>query len=227
MKKTQFIIKTIVLFLFQSLVTVVGWIIIPVFLKRVEEFDCTNGYRTYRFKDKWFDDIFGNSEDGIDYDVYSLEKLGGIDKINLWTRYKWCAHRNPIHNLALHMGVNEEIVGYSWHGNRYTEDRVGHEGFVYSEAIGVSGKVYPMIRWCKLSKVAEYISNTLRLIWYVCVYVYRFLRIGDFEKFGFTYVHNVGVEMNIGYKNFNVQEVPAKYSYSFTVSFNPLKRFEP
>lgn len=88
------------------------------------------------------------------------------------------------------MGVNETIINYTWVGNRYTEDRVGREGFVYSEAVGQSGKVYPMYRWCKL--------------------LYK------------TY----GIEMNLGYKNFNITEFPKAYSYSFTIAFNPFKKFE-
>lgn len=107
-----------------------------------------------------------------------------------WTTYNWCVNRNPIHNLALKMSVNEVITHYTWIGNRYTEDRIGREGYVYSEAIGISGKVYPMFRWCKL----------------------------------FTSTH--GIELNIGYKNFNIQELNKHYKYSFTVSINPFKKFE-
>ena len=188
MKYTQFAVKAIVLFVFQLLMTVVGWVIIPFYLKRVEEFECEHGYRTFKFKDKWFDAIFGNREDGIDGDIYYREKY---QTFNLWTRYNWVAIRNPIHNLALKMGVYEVITSYTWKGNRYTEDRIGHEGFVYSEAVGASGKVYPMYRWCKL--------------------LYK------------TY----GIEMNLGYKNFNITEFPKAYHYSFTVSFNPFKGFEP
>ena len=191
MKYVVFVLKSIVLWVFQGLVTVIGWMVIPFFLTRVEEFDCLHGYRTFRFKDKWFDNIFGNYEDGIDYDVYSLEKLGGKEKLNLWTRYKWCAYRNSVHNLALRMGVNEKIVEYTWKGNRYTEDRVGCEGWLYSEAKGESGKVYPLFRWCKM------------------------------------WLPGRGVEFGIGYKNFNIKEVPAFYTYSFTVSINPFKKFEP
>lgn len=90
------------------------------------------------------------------------------------------------------MGVDEEIVDYQWKGEIDAEDRVGHEGFVHSTAIGKSGKKYQMWRWCKL--------------W--------------FSRYG--------IEMNIGYKNFNIQpkDLPKHYKYSFTVSVNPLKRFE-
>jgi len=35
-----------------------------------------------------------------------------------------------------------------------------------------------------------------------------------------------GIEMNIGYKNFNIGEIPKYYRYSFTVSINPFKKFE-
>ena len=177
------------LFIFQLLMTVVGIILIPFFLFRTESFECkaVESLPSIRFKDKWFDSIFGNSEDGLLGDKPYKAKTAP----SLWATYNWCAIRNPIHNLALLMGVNEEIVGYTWVGNRYTEDRIGHEGFVYSEALGVSGKVYPMYRWCKL--------------------LYK------------TY----GIEMNLGYKNFNITEFPKAYHYSFTVSFNPFKGFEP
>lgn len=177
------------LFLFQLFMTVIGWFILPFFLKRVEAFECEHveSRPSYKFKDKWIDTIFGNREDGIDGDKYYYKKY---DKLNLWTRYNWVAHRNPIHNLALKMGVDEVITDYKWDGNRYTEDRLGHEGFVISYATGLSGTVYPMLRWCKL------------------------------------WTKNYGIECNIGYKNFNIQEVGEHYKYSFTVSVNPFKRFE-
>jgi len=40
---------------------------------------------------------------------------------------------------------------------------------------------------------------------------------------------NRGIEFNFGYKNFNVQpnDLPKVYRYSFTVSINPIKKFEP
>lgn len=190
MKYMWFVIKTFGLFVFQTIMTVVGWFVILPLLTKVEQFDCEHDESrpNYKFKYKWFDSIFGNSEDGVDGDAPYKAKYNGI--LNLWTRYNWVAFRNPIHNLALKMGVNEVITSYSWKGNRYTEDRVGHEGWCYSEAVGESGKVYPMFRWCKL--------------W--------------FGKYG--------IEMNIGYKNFNITEVGKKYTYSFTVSINPFKKFE-
>lgn len=189
MKYAIFVAKTLILFIFQLLMTLVGMILIPFFLKRTEAFECEHeeSRPSIRFKDKWFDSIFGNSEDGLLGDVYYKAKTTP----SWWTTYNWCALRNPIHNLALRMGVNETIVNYTWIGNRYTEDRIGREGFVYSEAVGASGKVYPMYRLCKL--------------------LYK------------TY----GIEMNLGYKNFNITEFPKAYHYSFTVSFNPFKVFEP
>lgn len=162
-------------------------VLLPFFLKRVEPFECEHGYDTYRFKDDLIDCIFGNREDGIDGDIYYKEKY---QTFNLWTRYNWVAIRNPIHNLALKMGVDEVITSYTWKGNRYTEDSIGREGWCYSEARGRSGKVYPMFRWCKL--------------WF-----------GD-----------IGIELNIGYKNFNIKDVCEHYIYSFTVSVNPFKKFE-
>ena len=122
--------------------TLVGMVLIPFFLKRTEAFDCEHeeSRPNIRFKDKWFDAIFGNSEDGLEGDKYYKAKTTP----SWWTTYNWCANRNPIHNLALKMGVNEVITHYTWIGNRYTEDTIGREGYVYSEAIGASGKVYPM-----------------------------------------------------------------------------------
>lgn len=186
----MWIISTVLMFLFQTLMTLIGYFILPFFLKRVEPFEGSNEYskEALRFKDKWIDYIFGNSEDGVDGDIYYKRKY---DKLTLWTRYNWVALRNPIHNLALKQGVDETIVSYTWTGNRYTEDRIGREGYVHSVAVGESGKKYHMIRWCKL--------------WY----------------------KGYGVECNIGYKNFNIKEVGKHYKYSFTVSINPFKRFEP
>ena len=68
------------------------------------------------------------------YIVYAMADFvsllfAGTEVETYWLRYNWTAFRNPIHNLALYMGVKEPIVGYVWFGNRFTEDRVGHEGF--------------------------------------------------------------------------------------------------
>ena len=175
--------------IYQQIVTVLGWFFIPFYLFSVESFDCSHveSRPNVKFKNSWFDSFFGNSEDGLDGDVPYKAKYRSL---NWWTRYNWCAFRNPIHNLALRQGVNEVIIDYVWKGNRYTEDRIGHEGYCYSTAMGASGKEYKMFRWCKL-------------------------------LFG-----NCGIEFNFGYKNFNIQEVNQRYQYSFTVSFNPLKKFE-
>ena len=176
------------LFIFQLFVTFLGILMIPFYMFSTEDFVCSHkeSLPNKKFCNSWFDSIFGNSEDGLLGDVYYKAKTTP----SWWTTYNWCAFRNPIHNLALRMGANETIVNYTWVGNRYTEDRVGREGFVYSEALGESGKVYPMYRLCKL--------------------LYK------------TY----GIEINLGYKNFNITEFPKAYSYSFTIAFNPFKKFE-
>ena len=176
------------MFIFQLVVTAIGWILIPLFMFRQEEFECehTESRPNRRFKDKWFDAIFGNSEDGNDGDKPYKQKF---TELTWLTTYNWAAFRNPIHNLALKMGVDDFIEDYKWIGNRYTEDRIGREGFVYSRAYGTKG-TYDMYRWCKL------------------------------------FYKDYGIEMNIGYKNFNIQEVNKKYRYSFTVSINPFKKFE-
>lgn len=149
MKHAWNITVILVMALFQLIMTVIGWVLVVPFLKRVEPFECEHeaSRPNVRFKDKWIDSIFGNSEDGLGGDIYYKAKY---KELNLWTRYNWVAHRNPIHNLALKMGVNEVIMDYNYIGNRYTEDRIGYEGFLYSEAKGISGRVYPMYRWCKL-----------------------------------------------------------------------------
>ena len=188
MKYLLFVVKTLILFIFQLIMTLMGMVVIPFFLKRTEPFECEHedSRPSIRFKDKLFDAVFGNSEDGLEGDIYYKAKTTP----SLWTTYNWCAIRNPIHNLALRMGVNAVITKYTWIGNRYTEDSIGHEGYVYSEATDINGNVYQMFRLCKL--------------WY----------------------KGYGVELNIGYKNFNIQEVDRYYKYSFTVSFNPFKKFE-
>ena len=184
------IIKFFMMFIFQLLVTVLGIFLIPMFMFRQESFECEHkdSLPNKRFKDKFFDNIFGNTEDGNLGDKPYKQKFS---KLTFLTNYNWCAFRNPVHNLALKMGVNEVITDYKWVGNRYTEDRIGREGFVYSTATGKSGKKYDMYRWCKL------------------------------------FFKNYGIEMNIGYKNFNIQDLNKHYRYSFTVSINPFKKFEP
>jgi hypothetical protein len=150
-----FILESFIKLIFQLFMQLIGIFLIPIFLFRQEEFqpehECSrilpDGSKNKRFKDKWFDNIFGNSEDGNCGDSSYFNKYS---KLGYWTELNWCAFRNPIHNLALKMGVDDYIVGYKWKGNRYTEDRIGREGFVYSIATGSSGKKYEMIRWCKL-----------------------------------------------------------------------------
>ena len=186
------------MFILQIVLTITGWFVVPIgmlFMETFQPLNLTSRYKWQkRFKWKWFDSIFGNKEDGI-ADIYYTKKYAPFPKDykpTFWRTYNWLAFRNPIHNLALKMGVQDVIVGYIWQGRVDTEDRIGHEGFVYSEAIGKSGKRYPMYRWCKL--------------WF----------------------KDIGIEMNIGYKNFNVhkEELPKFYRYSFTISINPFKRFE-
>jgi len=190
------VIKFLVMFIVQLVITVIGYFLVPIFMSRMESFTPTNKTSRYpwqkKFKDKWVDAIWGNNEDGI-ADVYYMKKYGKPEdyKPTFWRTYNWLAFRNPIHNLALKMGVDDLIQDYKWIGNPNTEDRIGREGFVWSVAYGK--KEYHMYRWCKL--------------WY----------------------KDIGVEMNIGYKNFNVDvnKLPKRYKYSFTVSFNPFKKFEP
>ena len=185
----------LLMFIYQLAMTILGWFLIPLFMLRQEEFTPSheesrilpNGTRNLRFKDKWFDYIYGNSEDGNCGDKYYFEKY---DSLNWWTTYNWCAFRNPIHNLSLAIGVDAYIEQYTWQGYRYTKDTIGYEGFVYSEAVDSEGRIYPMYRWCKL------------------------------------FYKDYGIEMNIGYKNFNIGEVNKDYKYSFTVSVNPFKKFE-
>lgn len=187
------ILKYTLMFIFQLVMTLVGMIIIPLFMLRTEKFACEHDQSrpNRRFKDKWFDSIFGNREDGIDGDRPYKNQHNG--KLTWWSTYNWVAIRNGIHNLSLRLGVDEEIVDYQWVGFRNTADTIGKEGFVHSTAIGKSGKKYQMWRWCKL------------------------------------WTGKYGIEMNIGYKNFNVQpkDLPKHYKYSFTVSINPFKQFEP
>jgi len=192
------IAKFLVMFIFQLIMTIIGWFVIPIGMLWMEEYVPSNRTSVLvpnqkRFKWKWFDAIWGNSEDGI-ADIYYVKKyVNDVSKYEAtwWRTYNFMALRNPIHNLALAMGVHDFIDDYKWKGNRYTEDRIGHEGFVWSTAIGVDGTEYHMYRWCKL----------------------------------WTKTH--GIELNIGYKNFNIGKLPKYYKYSFTVSINPFKKFEP
>lgn len=189
MKYIIFILKSFCMFIFQLFFSLMGIFIIPFFLKRVESFVCDHedSFPSFRFKDKWIEKIFGNSEDGVDGDKPYKTKYN--NNLNLWTRYNWVAFRNPIHNLALSMGVNETIISYSWVGNRYTEDKIGHEGFVYSEAIGASEKIYPMYRWCKIlfknyGIEANFGYKNFNIIDFPKFYKYSFtVSINPFKKF--------------------------------------------
>ena len=236
------LLVTLVLFVFQLVVTVIGWFLLLYFTHKVEPFECVSvdSRPTTKFKNPWIDFIFGNINDGLEGDAPYRAKYKG--KLTWWTRYNWCALRNPINNLKLHMGVDEVVVDYKWEGFRYTEDRIGKEGFVYSEATGLSGEVYPMYRWCKLFKTSEVIYNILTFIGSCYNYieqnvigVYKLVKelllegtldTNRFKKFEFAWETGIGIEANIGYKNFNVVEVGKHYVYSFTVSVNPIKRFE-
>ena len=137
-------------FIFQIVMTIVGIVVIPLFLFRTEHFTCEHkeSMPARRFKDKWFDSIFGNREDGIDGDKPYKEQHNY--KLNWLTTYNWVAIRNGIHNLSLRLGVNEEIVSYKWVGRVDTADTIGKEGYVHSIATGKSGKKYQMWRYAKL-----------------------------------------------------------------------------
>jgi len=76
------IVKYLFMFIFQLFITVVGIVLIPLFMLRTEEFEPEHkeSMPNRRFKDKWFDSIFGNREDGIDGDGPYKAKYKGIRK---------------------------------------------------------------------------------------------------------------------------------------------------
>jgi hypothetical protein len=47
----------------------------------------------------WLDWCYGNRQEGINY-------FGKVENNGFWQRYKWCALRNPTHNLAI------DVLGY-------------------------------------------------------------------------------------------------------------------
>jgi len=238
-------VRVVIYWLLQPVMTVLGCIILPFFMTRVKPFECINvdSRPNTRFKDKWIDAIFGNINDGNEGDAPYKAKYKGV--LTWWTRFNWCAFRNPVNNLKLWQGVDEEIIDYQWDGYRHTEDRVGREGFVISYAIGESGKIYPMLRWCKLSKTLEVFRNVLYYIFFILGIIlnnnlvffrYDVANIVKNRKFSLSneyikysdwkWESNIGIECNIGYKNFNIVEFPKHYKYSMTISINPFKKFE-
>ena len=154
LKHSKLIIFEMILFIFQSvfkllsilILSLIGMILIPIFLLRTEPFDTINplaktlpnGEKNRRFKDKWFDSIWGNEDDGIYGDINYWNKH--FHKPSFLSAYIWTAIRNPVHNFTKRIGVNTTIV-------RYDVYRFG--SLIYSKAYGVNNKVYPMIRFKK------------------------------------------------------------------------------
>ena len=142
-----FLIASICKILLELVVTLIGMILIPLFLFRTEEFEpvymnariLPNGKRNMRFKDKWFNSIWGNDEDGIYGDSNYLKN--NFHKPSFLSAYVWTAIRNPINNLSKRLGVDDYIITYEEH-------KLG--SLVYSEAYSASNKVYPLLRFKKI-----------------------------------------------------------------------------
>ena len=181
-----FLITSIGKILLELITTLIGMIIIPFFLFKTEEFKpvhvnariLPNGEKNRRFKDKWFDSIWGNEDDGIYGDINYWNKH--FHKPSFLSAYVWTAIRNPIHNLSKRLGVDDYIIAYEEH-------KLG--SLVYSEVYNASGKVYPLLRFKK------------------------------------TWNNGKWTDIYIGYKNFNVNEVPKHYTYQFGLKFNVLRGF--
>ena len=192
-----------------------GYFIILWNIKKVEPFNCTHeeSRPNVKFTNEWVDSIWGNKEDGLDGDKPYKQKFS---ELTLWTRYNWTAIRNSIHNMALTDGVHEKIIDFVLIGDEEVQDRIGKEGEQYSIAYGESGRKYEMYRKCKISPTATKIARGYYKI--------------KSMIFGSEYddKRQYGLEYTIGYKNINVNrnELNKFYEYSFTISWNPIKKFE-
>jgi len=142
-----FLIASIGKILLELITTLIGMILIPFFLFRTEPFIpahknariLPNGKRNRKFKDTWFNSIFGNNEDGIFGN--SNYWRNNFSKQSFISAYVWTAIRNPIHNLSKRLGVYDTII-------RYEKYKFG--SLIYSKAYGTSGKVYPLLRFKKV-----------------------------------------------------------------------------
>lgn len=139
-----FLIVSIFKIILQITIELIGLVLIPFFLFRTEPAEVDNdkarilpnGKPNRKFKDKWFDYIFGNKNDGIygDWNYWFINKR----KPSYLNAYIWTAIRNPIHNLSLKMGVDDLIADYQeYHLTKY---------LVYSIATGTKGK-YRLLRY--------------------------------------------------------------------------------
>lgn len=138
-----FLVVSIIKILFQLVLEIIGIFLIPIFLLRTEEFTpknslariLPNGKKNRKFKDKWFDSIWGNENDGIYGDI----NYWNVDKRppSYLNAFIWTAIRNPIHNFSLKMGVDDIIVKYEeYHLTKY---------LIYSIAYGK--KKYRLLRY--------------------------------------------------------------------------------
>jgi len=148
MKHIKQIAKILAIFSFQFVMMILGLVVVAIALFRTEPFKCNNPQikDARRFKNKWIDAIWGNEDDGIDGDTYYSAKYS---KLTYWTSYNWSALRNPVNNLGMRLGVNDNIVEYKVYGKKHVSDKIGQEGFQYTEAITDSGKVYPLYYYTK------------------------------------------------------------------------------
>jgi len=211
MKHLKNILRILGVFIIQVFFIIIGPIVVGLALlfNRIEPFDPISkaSRPNHRFKDKWINAIWGNDDDGIDGDIYYLlVHVNG--KRNFWTRFNWTVLRNPVHNLGLKLGFNGIAVRH-----------IGfRKGFKKSECVT---KIYNNdYNNCLDSKpnrtgfeyTEVYKKNGKMYPMYRLRWKYPFIK--------------YGIKCNIGWKNFNVSELPKHYKYTFTILVNPFKTFK-
>lgn len=196
MKHILNIIVILALFIVSLFFTVIGFLILPIaVLFREKTISLNETSNQEKFKWKWVDKIYGNKYDGFG-DIY-YKRDYPID--TYWSRLNWCMLRNPTHNLAISMGVdNKAIVKSEIYGNpNVTDDPfIENTGLKFQECWDSDGRYYPMYYYC--------------IMWRQIIPFYK----GD-----------RGFRLLVGYKNFCVKELNEVYEYGCVCTVTPFKLF--
>ncbi len=196
MKHIVNITKILGVFIVNLIATVIGFIILPIaVLFRENTINKESESNQEKFAWNWVDKIWGNEYDGFGDKYYRRDYP--VD--TYWSRLNWCMLRNPTHNLAIRMGVNNKVIVKSViSGNPHVTDDPCDKnmGLKFQECWDDEGNYYPMYYYCQM--------------WRNIVPFYK----GD-----------RGFRLLMGYKNFCVQELDEVYKYGCVCVMTPFKMF--
>ncbi len=198
MKHIINILNILLLFIVSLFFTLIGFLILPIAVFfRTDTTNLNSGSNQEKFSLSWIDFIYGNKYDGFG-DIY-YKRDYPID--TYWSRLNWCMLRNPTHNLAIWLGVDNKIIVKTLiHGNPNVTDDPSeeNEGLKFQEAWDSNNAYYPMYYYCKLWR-----------------------NIIPFN----LYKGDRGFRLLLGYKNFCIKELNISYEYGFVCVITPFKMF--